>query len=334
MAKKVFAAGEVLRAADTNVYLTDSRNCVINGGMDIWQRGTSFAPIVNNAYSADRWRAVASVAPSSRSVLRVALDNAIDDLQNVSYFLRSSVNTIGSGTNVRMRTHIEDVTTLANQPVVLSWWGKHTTATSLQVVVSQDFGSGGSALVDAFNSTVAYTTAWQRFEVTFTMPTLAGKTVGTNDNVRIDFFQAAATGSVLDITGVQLEAGSSATEFRRVGSSIQAELAACQRYYYRINADANEWYGPGAVASATTFRGHVGFPVTMRVEPSAVETTGTAANYGLLIGAASTASAVAVSSSTTRGMGLNMTSSGMTAGVAGMFRSEAANGFLGFSAEY
>ena len=79
----------------------------------------------------------------------------------------------------------------------------------------------------------------------------------------------------INITGVQLEAGSSATEFehRQYGTELQL----CQRYYQK------NIFAPIAGYSPTTSRadGTVVFPVVMRTTPTALEQSGTASDYGV-----------------------------------------------------
>ena len=83
------------------------------------------------------------------------------------------------------------------------------------------------------------------------------------------------SGATFYITGVQLEKGSTATSFdyRPYGT----ELALCQRYYYK------SIFAPISGYSPTTSRGDgtVVFPVPMRDAPAALETTGTASDYGV-----------------------------------------------------
>lgn len=315
-----------------------SPNFVINGGFDIWQRGSSFAPITDSTYAADRWLIRSSVAPTSRTVERKDLSAAITELQNVDYYLRSTINTIGSGSNVRIRTAIENVGTLANETVVLSWWGKHNSSANLTVVVSQVFGAGGSATVTPYNSTVAYTNVWQRFEVSFSMPSIAGKTIGANNYIQLEFYQNDATNSVLDITGVQLEAGSAATTFRRVGSSIQGELAACQRYYFQTNAGgsltaSNAPIGMAVATANNTARCVINFPSSMRIAPSTIGYSALT-SFNLLGVSTQDTTNVTISGSTPEAAFVTFTTgTTMTAGQGYLVRHKAATDYISFSAD-
>jgi hypothetical protein len=88
-------------------------------------------------------------------------------------------------------------------------------------------------------------------------------------------------GATFYLTGVQLEKGSTATSFdyRPYGT----ELSLCQRYYYRITpAVGFGMFGSSWNESTTRATGQVKFPVTMRARPTALEQTGTAANYAIL----------------------------------------------------
>jgi hypothetical protein len=72
-------------------------------------------------------------------------------------------------------------------------------------------------------------------------------------------------------------------------------LILCQRYYYKITSSGTGYsiFGVGWNQSTTTTAANIMFPVTMRIRPTALEQSGTAANYAVLyLTSASTCSAV------------------------------------------
>jgi hypothetical protein len=69
------------------------------------------------------------------------------------------------------------------------------------------------------------------------MPSVSGKTFGTNNNsfiqLKIGQYTTTATNTSIDLWGVQWEAGNVATPFTTASGSIGGELALCQRYYQK-----------------------------------------------------------------------------------------------------
>jgi hypothetical protein len=146
----------------------------------------------------------------------------------------------------------------------------------------------------------------------------AGSTLSTTANAWTAGNFIAETGAVnligtlsatWDITGVQLELGSVATEFSLTTGTIQGELAACQRYYWNAKT-ADNTIGAGVVSSTTNAFISVKYPQTMRIVPTL--TFATAATLEQSGSAAVTAASIAVAG--TDGAGLSCTSSGLTNG--------------------
>lgn len=255
------------------------RNLVINGGFDIWQRGTSFSN-PNGAFTADRWRAYRDGSGSTVTLTQQTFTPGSAPVAGYEgqYFLRVAQTVAGTGANYNAFANpIEDVRALAGQIATISFWAKTPTTQVLQAVqVEQIFGGGGSSTVyTAFPSLngVTITSNWVRYSATVTVPSIAGKTVGTNSFLNLAFVLPNNTVQTIDIWGVQLEVGSVATPFSRAGGTIQGELAACQRYYVRYGPSAiSASVFPYGVATSTT---NVGFivpaPVKMRVKPTSVE---------------------------------------------------------------
>ena len=102
----------------------------------------------------------------------------------------------------------------------------------LHVWLVQNFGTGGSSEVEITPQTITLSSGWQRHSLTFTVPALTGKTIGTENYFQFLIGQHSNTSTTawqLNITGVQLEAGSTSTEFEY--KSYGQNLIECQRYY-------------------------------------------------------------------------------------------------------
>ena len=147
------------------------------------------------------------------------------------------------------------------------------------MLLEQNFGSGGSGSVQTSTTTLSLTTAWTRFTVTIAIPSISGKTVGTSSFLRLILVQASASGSQLDLWGVQLEAGSVATAFQTATGTLQGELQACQRYYFATQTGTSAYIGYAYATNGTIY--DVPFPVSMRTNPTALVTSGTCSAYAL-----------------------------------------------------
>jgi hypothetical protein len=319
------------------------KNKIINGDFGIWQRGTSFTNPAVGDFTSDRWRFNNIVGtPTSWSVAQQTFTPGAAPVAGYEsqYFIRSTITTVGTATVIDpFAQRIEDVRTLAGQTVTLSFWAKADSNRTVSIFMAQRFGSGGSAGVDFVDWTASFnlTTSWQRFSHTVAVPSISGKTLGAGNFLLIAFRQAVAAGSVLDLWGIQLEAGSVATAFQTATGTLQGEIAACQRYYWRATVSASgQRLGVCAIENTTTTDNLLQFPVTMRTNPTALEQSGTATDYSVrAVGVTTVANAVPtfLSASTTFGHYQLTVASGLTAGQAGSIRANSANAYLGWSAE-
>jgi hypothetical protein len=251
------------------------KNAVINGDFGVWQRGTSFTnPGTSFSYGADRWQNGANAATTTQTVTRQTFTPGAAPVAGYEgqYFFRSTLTNIGSATVIALYNKIENVQTYAGQTVTLSFWAKADSARSLAYSLEQNFGSGGSSTVPVSSGSVSLTTSWARFSLTVNVPSISGKTIGSNSYFGITFNQAVVNGSVFDLWGVQLEAGSVATAFQTATGTLQGELAACQRYYFRYtNLGAYEDFGFGNARSASAADLIVKAPTTMRTNPTSMD---------------------------------------------------------------
>ena len=269
------------------------RNLIINGAMQVAQRGTSTSGVTttDGYYACDRWRTQTDYgtwtisqdtdAPNgfSNSMKLLCTSGGTSNSNEISlhyYFEGQDVQGLAYGTSdakeitasfwiksnttgtYTLRFYIEDT----NRPEVSktftidtadTWEYKTVTVpanTSYSVTNDNTFGFG---LLWYFGAASSFTSAplnetWNTSvsanSVNSDIPGLGGS---TNDYVQI--------------TGVQLEAGSVATPFehRQYGQ----ELALCQRYFYKHNGS----WGNAFTSSNSTSLGFT-FKVTMRAQPT------------------------------------------------------------------
>lgn len=249
-----------------------SPNAIINGGFDIWQRGTTFNNVASGAYIADRWLLSFKDAGITLNVSQQTFTPGSAPVAGYEgqYYLRLANTSFTTGNTYYLAQKVEDVRTFAGQTVTLSYWARVSsgTLTPSRVFLDQQFGSGGSAEVDNIgNAAPTYTTTWQRFTQTISVPSVAGKTIGAGSFLYVLWQIVPNANVTLDIWGVQLESGSTATDFRRNANSIQGELAACQRYYCKRKVSAS---GASGGSSGDVYIVAVTFPVQMRTTPTSV----------------------------------------------------------------
>ena len=234
------------------------RNKIINGALEIAQRGTSGT----SGYLADRWQAINT---SAQSISSDAPDGFSSSLEFTS----------SSATFPFMSQRIERINSydLAGKTVTLSFWAKSVSGSSnlyveLYRANSNDnfsgvtFETGASAVLATTPST-----SWTYYTATFTLSSSAT----TGLEVRI--IRNNASASSTRVTGVQFEIGSQATPFER--RNYQQELAMCQRYtvvLYNTGTPANGFWG--TMYSTTAGRVWTKLPVTMRASPTLTATNG------------------------------------------------------------
>ena len=257
------------------------KNAVINGGFDIWQRGTTGTANSFSAgagYNADRWSNAYS--GGSLTVTRQAT-NDTTNLPFVQYCARTQRNSGQTATNtVNMVTTLETADSIryAGRTVVLSFYaraGANYSSVSNALSGLVYYGTGidqnlwGFTGIAAAGTTATLTTTWQRFSVAVSIPSNT-----TEIGLLFGYTPTGTAGANdwFELTGVQLETGSAATQFSRAGGTIQGELAACQRYYYRSTPGAAfSTFGMGLGKSTTVAACPINLAVTMRVVPTAVE---------------------------------------------------------------
>lgn len=251
-------------------------NRIINGGMDVWQRGTSLNHAAS-AYTADRFSQAVAAAVPTGTVSRQSFTagSAPAAPYEAPFFMRINITANNGCTAYEMDQKIEDVRTFAGQTVTFSFWAKADAACTITALLSQDFGSGGSSTVTPSGINCSLTTSWQRFSCTYTLGSMSGKTIGTSSYLRAFWQMPVTSGTVrvgtYDFWGVQVEAGSYASPFEL--EDYGTTLAKCQRYFLRLGGvDAPCQLGHGTGDGSTNGRlFQVPTPVTLRALPTLTE---------------------------------------------------------------
>ena len=333
---------------DTFLFRPFTKNGVINSAFDIWQRGTSVSlaasTSIANSYTADRFQ-MPTNANQACTVSRQAT-NDTTNLPNIQYcarFQRNSGQT-GTGTlNPSYNLESADSIPFAGKQITFSFYARaganysNAGGTLRNFVVTgtgtdQNLQNGYTGQATLINNNVTLTTTWQRFTVTATVSSSATQ-IGF-------YFQWIPTGTAgaadyFEITGIQLEAGNQASPFTRAGGTIQGELGACQRYYWRSNAaGAFSVLGMGGTWASTASNNQIALPVEMRVYPTSVDFS-TLRILDITGSAAYAVSAVSLSGNATRTLpSVDCTISGATANrVTQLQTNNSSAGYIGFSAE-
>jgi hypothetical protein len=259
------------------------KNFIINGGADVWQRGTSVAT-TGRVYTGDRfetWSTAGAATTTSRQ-----LTNDTTNLPGIQYCARVQRNSGQTLTGaVAYQTSLESINSipLAGKSIVVSFYARkgadYSAASSLLTVkVITGTGTdqnvtGYTGAIEIVNSTATLTTTWQRFQFTATVGATATEigfqpyslptgTAGTND--------------YYEITGIQLELGSVPSTFSRAAGNgnIQGELAACQRYFYRATPlSGGDSYGTlctGFATNTTDIELFMNLPVPLRTKAASI----------------------------------------------------------------
>ena len=205
------------------------KNKIINGDFGIWQRSTSVTVTTDGEYYApDRFASYYTSGGATVTWSRQTFTPGTAPVAGYegTYFNRLSCTSATGSTEMGCSQRIEDVRTFAGQTATFSFWAKADSARTCTILLLQTFGSGGSGTVTALNTTQALTTSWARYSFTVAVPSISGKTVGTNSSLRpyVYYTTGQVSGTAqLDTWGWQLEAGSVATPFTTATGTLSGE---------------------------------------------------------------------------------------------------------------
>jgi len=297
----------ILAASGSPGTTTGFKNRIINGAMTIAQRGTGTTTVTSNSsyYSCDRWQTLMTVA-SKYSVGQSSTAPA--GFVNSLLLTSLSAYSVGASDYFQFRQSIEGVNTAdlawgtANaKTVTLSFWVQSSLTGTFGGSLCNNDGSRSYP----FSYTISSANTWTQASIT-----IPGDTTGTwitnssGAGIIVQFglgvgsslsgtagswagayyisstgatSLVATNGATFYITGVQLEVGTTATnfDFRSYGT----ELSLCQRYYEFGGSSGGAVQFSGTVTSGTAYYATVYLKVTKRAIPTITTTNVNNANF-------------------------------------------------------
>lgn len=281
------------------------RNVIINGAMQVAQRGTSFTGLgASDTYTLDRYK-----FDFNSTSGRLTAEQSTDVPSGFSNSFKLSCTTADTSIGNTERARIiysfegQDLASIAKgtsdaKDVTVSFYVKGNAAASYTCEFYDTDNTRQCSKL--FN----VTTDWTRVELTFPADTTGTFTYDNNTSVQLSFWLMAgsdftsgtlnssafaasvtanrvsssqtnffdSTSRTLFITGVQLEVGDVATPFEH--RSYREEYLDCLRYYWQVTKSvAYENVINVAAYSTTAAYGTLYYPTPMRASPSFLKST-------------------------------------------------------------
>jgi hypothetical protein len=292
-----------------NVYddgALSNRNLIINGAMQVAQRGTSFVVPPNGTYTLDRFKPYFTTTHDQLSPTVTQSSDAPDGFSNSLMWTTTTAETTVDADELAYVWHMIEAQncqqlaygTSSAKEVTLSFWVKSSIAGTYSVSIY----AGDASKVIGTTYSVASTNTWEYKTLTFSGNSADVINNDNGEGLRINWVLGAGSdytasnntswvsysdavwayghaanalvttsGATWQITGVQLEVGDTATPFEH--RSYGDELARCQRYCVVLSGAAYKPYGfIGWCESSTRAKSVYNFPVPMRSTPSFTRT--------------------------------------------------------------
>ena len=296
-----------------------NRNLIINGAMQVAQRGTSST--TDGYGSVDRFSVKSSGADEAPTHAQVNVASGTTPYTlgfRKALKITNGNQTSGAGAadwmEIGYKIEAQDIANSGwnylstSSYITLSYWVKSSVA---QTFYGYMFNRDGTIRSYPWSTGSLSADTWTK--VTKTIPGYTGLQFDNNNGAGLEIYFPLFNGtdmtnnsrslnswathdgaaqtpdqtstwyttndSTFEITGVQLEVGDYATDFEH--RSYGDELARCQRYYHRIHPTANGDVLTGSAWAPfqNVAQGITFFPVDMRTRVTALEQSGTAGDY-------------------------------------------------------
>jgi hypothetical protein len=300
-----------------------AKNYLINGAMDFWQRGTSSASL--GYVTADRWY-INNASGTTTSSQETSIVPSV-----ARYALKLTQSVSSAQVVAQQPLESQLAIPLAGQSIIVSAYVAASASTNFTIDLGQststDVAAAGSWTFTSGTTQNVASTTYVRVSQTFTVS-------GTSKSLmpRISM-TSLGSGNSFYISGVQMEISAVPTQFTRAGGTIQGELAACQRYYYRQGgSNSTETFAAGFMLSTTSSLVVLNLPVTMRVAPTALDYS---TIYAASAGGSNLVTALALNAAGKNTVRVDVTHNAFGAGGTGViiYANSSTSAYVGVSAE-
>ncbi len=345
------------------------RNIIINGDMSIAQRGVDINDVAHGGYCNDRFRF--HKANTGELVMNFDQVTDVPSSQGFSNSLKLSVGTVESATasnelvGIGQRIEAQNLQylkygTSSAETLTLCFWVKSSvTGTYAVLMFQQDASSSPDRRYYSKTFTINSANTWEKKTIQITGN--QDDIIANDNGIGLDFRIILSAGSSLTsgssgawgsstnsavgqtanfsgtssatffLTGVQLEAGTSASDFEFLPYDVNFQR--CSRYYQLIASGTNKCIGDGGAYSGSNVWSFVHVK-PFRTTPSIDIVTGS--NYYAFIGNASSSNVSSVfveGNSTETNIRIANTSASVTQGRSYFLNTNNSSAFIGFEAE-
>ena len=242
-----------------------NRNLIINGNMEIAQRGTS--QTTAGYGTIDRF--ALSLSGATATMTQESFTIGQTDVVGSDKFLKLAVSTGNNNSGIYYKVEAKDAFPVIGQKVTLSYYAKGTSPSNgLDVAIGWYDGSTSSPYDTEI---VTLTSSWTKYTHTFDVPSISGLTL-TNAAayLEVHWIQADTdTGTSayeVNLAQVQLEVGDTATPFEH--RSFGDELLRCKRYFEKISGGSDAFSFSAKGQGSTSADATINLSVPLRASPT------------------------------------------------------------------
>lgn len=254
--------------------LENTSNVLINGGMDVWQRGTSSANATTTYNTKDSYRADRFYVLPAGATVTMQQSTTIPTNKLSRYSLLVTGATSATTVKIGQRIEAANIPSITRTVTFAAWIYNETGASVTPNLLigtpsaSDNFTTVTNRLTQALASCT--NNAWTEVSHTVDISGYTNLTNGLQVEIEMPSGSMNANTKKVYVTQVRLTATANVVPFERL--TIDQELRQCQRYYYQTNSTSNvdyqwHWYKVSLRATAN----NISFSTSVTNDTSSTE---------------------------------------------------------------